>query len=215
MTQNRGTDLRPPIIVIDESVVDDYDLTPMAGWLYVVIVRHINRKKNDAFPSISRLAKKAHMSRASVMRYTKELEDTGLIRVDREKEDSGENLVNHYKLLPVNRVVSDSNYPSASQQLPVVSHSNTNHTELNQKKLTREKDKEILPVLDTPANPNAKISPEQKAQAKAIFEGIVEKFDGNDKQHAFTDEELQAQIAVIQAKYGNRESSVKKAEATS
>ena len=138
-TRNRATDERPPIIIIDQAVIDDYNLHPLAGWLYVVIVRHVNRKKNDAFPSISRLAKLAHMSKASVLRYTKVLEQAGLIAVERD-DSTGDYAVNHYRLLPVKggvsqkQVVSDSNYLGIPQQPQVVSDSNTNHIEDNQKK---------------------------------------------------------------------------------
>jgi DnaD/phage-associated family protein len=136
---NLATDERPPIIVIDQAVIDDYHLHPLAGWLYVVIVRHVNRKKNDAFPSIPRLARLANMSKASVLRYTKVLEDAGLIRVTREKAEDGDNAVNHYHLLEVKRgisqqpgVVSDRNHRTITQQPPVVSESNHNQIQLNQ-----------------------------------------------------------------------------------
>ena len=138
--RNRATDERPPFIIIDQSIIDEYNLHPLAGWLYVVIVRHVNRKNNDAFPSVARLAKLANMSRASVLRYTKVLEDAGLIRVDRD-ENNGDHQVNHYRLLhvkggiPKKQVVSHSNHKGGiSQQPQVVSHSNTNQIDINQSK---------------------------------------------------------------------------------
>ena len=59
MVSNRATDQRPPAFIVEDAVVEDYDLGPYAGWLYVVICKHINRKKNDAFPGVPTLAKLA------------------------------------------------------------------------------------------------------------------------------------------------------------
>lgn len=134
MTINRATDTRPPFFSIEDAVVDQYQLGALAGWLYVVIVRHINRKTNEAFPSINRLAKLAGMSRASVMRNIKVLEEKKLIDVIREtNNETKEKQVNHYRLLPATRgVVSDRDQGSISEQLGVVSdvdynQKNTNH----------------------------------------------------------------------------------------
>jgi DNA-binding transcriptional regulator YhcF (GntR family) len=140
---NRGTDTRPPVIIIEESVVDKYNLPPLAGWLYIVIVRHINRKSGEAFPSVARLAKLANMSRASVIRYTKVLEEANLISVTREKADVGDNEVNHYRLLTTSGVVSDSNHlvsdsneGGITQQVGVVSESDHNQIDINQKEVS-------------------------------------------------------------------------------
>lgn len=204
MNDNRVTDTRPRIIVIEEAVVDECDLPPLAGWLYVVIVRHINRKNNDAFPSVTTLAKMANMSRASVLRYTKLLEEKNLIEVVREKDEDGENQVNHYRLLSAKYVVSHSNHlvpeidhGGITQQPPVVSQSNHNHTEPNHTNLTREKD-------NARAREGEPLTPEQVSEAKRIMAAAVAKVS-RPEPRAFTDEEIQAQVAIIQAKYGNRQ----------
>lgn len=114
------------VVAIDADVVDHADLHPLAGWLYVVIVRHINRENNDAFPSVGTLAKLANMSKASVIRYTKELEEKKLITVTREKESIVQS-ANHYQLMKPS-VVADSNQYGVSQQ-PLVSHSNHENTQ--------------------------------------------------------------------------------------
>lgn len=177
MSQNRATDARPPYFSIEEAVIDHYELHPLAGWLYVVIVRHINRKRNDAFPSLNRLAKIAKMSRASVIRYTKVLEDVGLIEVIREKDENGEKQVNHYRLLPATRVVSVSNYGSNSPQLPVVSDSNLNQKNLNQTNLTIEEssanadgapDEPEQPEPQEPTAVEAKTDPVEEPSGKVI-----------------------------------------------
>jgi DNA-binding transcriptional ArsR family regulator len=173
MSNNRGTDTRPPFFSIEESVIDDYDLHPLAGWLYVVIVRHINRKKNDAFPSIARLARIAKMSKASVLRYTKVLEELGLIEVIREKDDSGEKQVNHYRLLTATRVVSDSNYGSIQQQQPVVSDSNINHKKINQTNLTTEKKEIPAPIVADAAETIEPTIVEANTPALPIGEGKI------------------------------------------
>src|SRR5262245_1900550 len=69
---------------IAEPIIDD--LTPYAGWLYMVIVRRINRKLNSLPISLSELASAAHMSIRSVIRYTKVLESKGLVAVQREQK---------------------------------------------------------------------------------------------------------------------------------
>lgn len=66
---------------IAEPVVDD--LTPYAGWLYTVLVRLIPRQLNQLRITRDDLAAAAHMSVRSVVRYTKALEEKGLIAVQR------------------------------------------------------------------------------------------------------------------------------------
>lgn len=206
--RNRATDERPPFILIDQSIVDDFQLHPLAGWLYVVIVRHVNHKMNDAFPSIPRLAKLASMSRASVLRYTKVLEDAGLIKVTRDKDDDGENHVNHYHLLEVKRgisqqrVVSHRHHPSVTQTPPVVSESNPNQIQLNQ---IHEPEKEV-PLVDEYTSEQLKsISEpiEQKRVGAEVFASVISKANGNGSR-PYTDAELQAQTAAVIAKYGGK-----------
>jgi hypothetical protein len=134
MTVNKGTDARPPFFSIEDAVVDKYELGPLAGWLYVVIAKHINRKTNEAFPSLTRLAKMAGMSRASVIRNIKVLEEKHLIEVTREVNPATkEKEVNHYRLMPATKgVVSDSNQGSIGGKLGVVSDRDINHKNLNQ-----------------------------------------------------------------------------------
>lgn len=128
---NKVTDTRPPFFLVEDSVVTDYDLNPNEGWLYIVILKHANRKTGEAFPSVQTLAKEAHMSKATVLRTTKSLEAKGLIRVSREGNLTGKaRPVNHYWILMATPV-SDSNRPGITQQPTPVSDvdQNQNHSE--------------------------------------------------------------------------------------
>lgn len=100
--KDKGSDGRPPQIHIDQAVIEHYGLNHNAGWLYVVIVSHVNGKTGVAFPGLARLAKLTGMSKPTVIKYIKVLEDKGLIEVSRENvEGTSEKDVNHYKVLPV------------------------------------------------------------------------------------------------------------------
>ena len=93
----RATDTRPPFFMIEDAVVEHYGLNPYEGWLYVVIVKHANRKTGEAFPSIATLVRETCMSKSSVIRYIKTLEAKRLIRVDRDENAHGQDReVNHY-----------------------------------------------------------------------------------------------------------------------
>src|SRR5690348_3561310 len=125
---DKATDKRPQFFLIEDAVVTDFNLDPYAGWLYVVIIKHADRKTGEAFPGIARLAKLCNMSRSQVMRGIKTLEDKHLIEVRRDtkplKGEKRQREVNHYQVLSATGntyqqlgVVSDSAYPSASEQL--------------------------------------------------------------------------------------------------
>ena len=103
-----------PTICIDPAIVDSYGLSPLAGWLYVVIARHINRDSGEGFPTVVRLAQLANMSRASVIRYIKELEDKKLIKVTR-RNNGNRNENNVYELLTDTSEVSQSDQRSITE----------------------------------------------------------------------------------------------------
>lgn len=156
---DKATDKRPQFILIEDVVVEKYDLDPYTGWLYVMILKHANKKTGEAFPGIARLAKLCNMSRSQVMRGITTLESKELIRVERDtkpmKGEKRQRTVNHYYVLPVSNqgVVSGSDYPSVSQQLGVVSDSDINQNH---------KEPESVEVIA----PENELSPlDQKAQA--------------------------------------------------
>lgn len=130
---DKATDKRPPFFMVEDAVLD-YKLTPYEGWLYIVIVKHADRKTGEAFPSIKTLASITGMSRASVIRATKSLEAKGLISVTRDENAAGKDReVNHYFVL-VATPVSHSNRPGITKILPPVSQIDMNKSQLEQEK---------------------------------------------------------------------------------
>lgn len=165
MSNDIGSDKRKhPFIVVDQVVIDDYDLTPYEGWLYVVIIGHVNHKTGVAFPSIATLAKEAKMSRQQVMRCIASLEAKGLIEVERKnKKDSLEKEVNHYIVLDPNNATSIppkgstcESLGSDCELLQVVPVSHNNQIEINQIKDSAPAALEVeTPKDETPAQPTA------------------------------------------------------------
>lgn len=138
---DKATDKRPQFFLIEDAVVTDFDLDPYTGWLYVVIVKHADRKTGDAFPGIARLSRLCKMSRSQVVRSIKVLEEKRLIEVKRDtkpvKGEKRQREVNHYQVLSAGGsvyqelgVVSGSAYPSSGEELGVVSgvDRNKNHS---------------------------------------------------------------------------------------
>lgn len=104
-----ASELHDLYIKIDTDVVDSA-LKPMALALYVTIARHIDRSRNKVQASLKRLAEWSGMGCTSVQKYTKQLEEAGLIVVYRQKCDgSKENEVNVYMLAgsPANTTCGD------------------------------------------------------------------------------------------------------------
>lgn len=140
---DRATDGRPPYFLVEDAVIDK-GLTPYEGWLYIVILKHANRKTGEAFPGIARLCKLAKMSKSQVLRAISTLEDKSLIRVERDTKplegEKRQRAVNHYFILAVNSsssqelgVVPDRYYPSVQQELGVVPTSDKNQYSSKQK----------------------------------------------------------------------------------
>lgn len=101
--QDTGSDeRRHNFFIVDNEVLDSYDLSPFTGWLYITIVRMINQKTGEAFPSLATLADKAKMSKPKVIEAIAELEAKHLLKVVRKtRKGTREKSVNHYRLLPV------------------------------------------------------------------------------------------------------------------
>jgi len=57
----------------------DFDLPAGAVAVYVYLLRHANRKTNQCHPSEATIAKRLHLSRNTVARHVRLLEDRGLI----------------------------------------------------------------------------------------------------------------------------------------
>lgn len=152
-----------PPVVLDTAIIDGYGLHPLAGWLYVVIARHVNCDTGEGFPSVVQLAKLANMSRASVLRYTKDLEAANLIQVDRRKgRNRNEN--NIYKLLTATSEVSDSNQRSVTEtpEEPALVVSDVDHKQ----ELSDLNKQTVKNTKKTPAPKNGADTAEPKVAAK-------------------------------------------------
>lgn len=132
-----GTDERKhDFFQVDNEVIDNYDLSPLAGWLYMIVVRLINDKTDTAFPSLVTLSRRAKMSKPSVIKFLLELEEKKLIVIERRKKPGKkESEVNHYRLLPVNKVVNGIDNGGKADLPPVVNdvdckNTNSKNTDL-------------------------------------------------------------------------------------
>ena len=131
---NTGSDSRRYNFFIgDNEIVDDYDLGPFAGWLYIVILRHLNQLQQVSFPSLATLAKEAGMSEPTVIKYIAVLQEKKLIEVekqfDTEKKEYGNN---HYRILPVlKKAVKEVNQGGKTDLPGVVKEVESNNTSKN------------------------------------------------------------------------------------
>ena len=73
------SDKRGNFTIIENELIHNYDLSPLEGWLYVVLLSHANRQTGVAFPGYGRLARLAGMSRKTVQRTIESLILKGLI----------------------------------------------------------------------------------------------------------------------------------------
>lgn len=140
------TDHRPRVFFIEQAAVEEYNLTPHEGWLYVVILSHANKHTREGFPGLTRLAKLANMSRRQVINCIQSLESKQLIRVERTTSETPagkkQREVNHYfinqatKPESKNWVDAPSAHtapPSASDSLPLVHDVHNNNIDSNNK----------------------------------------------------------------------------------
>ena len=61
----------------------DFDLPAGAVAVYLYLLRHANRKTNRCHPSEATITKKLHLSRNTVAKHVRLLEERGLIRTER------------------------------------------------------------------------------------------------------------------------------------
>ena len=60
----------------------DFDLPAGAVAVYICLLRHANRKTNRCHPSEATIAKKLHLSRNTVAKHVRLLEERGLVRTE-------------------------------------------------------------------------------------------------------------------------------------
>lgn len=105
---------------VDNEIIDNYQLGPYAGWLYIVILRHVNFQTNIAFPSLATLSKECGMSEPSVIKYLYELVEARLLYIYQEQDPKyGVFSPNCYEALQVPKVVNEVDHPG-KQDLPGV-----------------------------------------------------------------------------------------------
>jgi biotin operon repressor len=152
MESATGSDKRTfPFFQIDNAVVTNFDLTPYEGWLYVVIVSHINRASGVAFPSLTTLAKETRMSRRKIIMCIQSLETKGLLSVTRIKKDgSKESEVNHYALVDTSPQIEGGSAQDAPQ---VVHDVHSNHKNTNQNTAVSKEQKQPMPPKPRKRNP--------------------------------------------------------------
>jgi hypothetical protein len=114
--------VRLPVEIQD--LVGAGKLSIHAGWLYGLLLAHINYGRGDAlvWPSRGFLAKRMGLSKTqSVDRYLKELADAGLIECERRKSDKRGNESNRYTLLMVSwpKKTSDPSPQQGTSPRPV------------------------------------------------------------------------------------------------
>lgn len=173
---DKGSDnRRHNFFIVDNEAIDDYGLTPQEGWLYIVILRHINQQTGIAFPSIATLQRKTRMSRPTVIKYLKALQEKKLIEIESQQDDeTGGNKSNHYKAIPL---VKEVNQGSQTDLLPLVKEVNPNNTNIEQDSIEQEKE-HSEPVGSgeaESAKPERKRSAQQMA-LDAMIEAIAKSF---------------------------------------
>ena len=153
MTNDTGTDARRfNFFMIDNEVVDNYDLNPQEGWLYIAIVRYVNQQTGIAFPSLATLAEKTNMSVPTVVKYLKTLQEKRLINITGQYDPvTKAHKSNHYILRGVVKEVNKGCKPALQG---VVKEVNTKNTKV---KKTKEEDS---------TDPNRSDAPEEKSKRK-------------------------------------------------
>lgn len=92
----------------------------------LMLANYASNENGDCYPSINTLAEVTGMSRDSVMRAIKSLEEMGMLRVNR-RQVEGVNLPNSYTL-NLRGVVAHSGEGSSTQQGGVVADSDSNQS---------------------------------------------------------------------------------------
>ena len=87
----------------------DFDLPAGAVAVYIYLLRHANRKTNQCHPSEATIAKKLHLSRNTVAKHVRLLEERGLIITERTTVITKQGVKRNgnllYTLLPMHEVM--------------------------------------------------------------------------------------------------------------
>ena len=87
----------------------DFDLPAGSIAVYIYLLRHANRKTNQCHPSEATIAKKLHLSRNTVAKHVRLLEERGLIITERTTVITKQGVKRNgnllYTLLPMHEVM--------------------------------------------------------------------------------------------------------------
>lgn len=87
----------------------DFDLSAGAVAVYIYLLRHANRKTNQCHPSEATIAKKLHLSRNTVAKHVRLLEERGLIVTERTSITTRRGIKKNgnllYTLIPMHEVM--------------------------------------------------------------------------------------------------------------
>ena len=87
----------------------DFDLPAGAVAVYIYLLRHANRKTNQCHPSEATIAKKLHLSRNTVAKHVRLLEECGLIVTERTTVTTKRGIKKNgnllYTLIPMHEVM--------------------------------------------------------------------------------------------------------------
>ena len=87
----------------------DFDLSAGAVAVYIYLLRHANRKTNQRHPSEATIAKKLHLSRNTVAKHVRLLEERGLIVTERTSITTRRGIKKNgnllYTLIPMHEVM--------------------------------------------------------------------------------------------------------------
>lgn len=87
----------------------DFDLPAGAVAVYIYLLRHANRKTNQCHPSEATIAKRLHLSRNTVSKHVRLLEERGLIITERTTVITKQGVKRNgnllYTLLPMHEVM--------------------------------------------------------------------------------------------------------------
>ena len=88
----------------------DFDLPAGAIAVYIYLLRHANRKTNQCHPSEATIAKKLHLSRNTVAKHVRLLEECGLIVTERTTITTKHSIRKNgnllYTLIPMHEVIA-------------------------------------------------------------------------------------------------------------
>ena len=162
---------RQDFFIIDNAVIDDYNLTPFEFTVYAIIVRRAYNK-TTAWPGMANIAKWGSMSKSTVIRAVNGLEEKGLLQVKRGKKEDGQNAANIYTIMETSRPQTPG---SVRETLGVVSEIDQKNTE---DKKTKEEDSNTTPSAKSAdgemgASENGNVNPSKKESPHTIMKNAI------------------------------------------